>query len=189
MKNKAHGIAQKALRVLSENRDALGFCLGVAALLTAFAVLFYWQRPLFAAIYLKPMARLAAFLLNRIGIESQIDPSGVPRGFCDLALKQVTYRVKHECTGLFASSIFLAAVLAYPTDIRRKALGILMGVPAFFVFGLLRLILISLVAVISPAHIQLFHVYIMVVVSVGFAIALWILWIGMEHKARPALPH
>ena len=186
--DKGRRIVRKALRFLSENRDALRFCLGVAVLLTAFAGLFYWKRPLFAALYLKPMAHTAAFLLNLIGIESRIDPTGVPRGFCDLSLEQVTYRIKHECTGLFASSIFLAAVLAYPTDLRRKALGLLMGIPAFFVFGLLRLILISLVAVISPAHIQLFHVYIMVIVSVGFAIALWIFWIGREHEGPPAFP-
>lgn len=184
-----HRIVQKALKSLSANRDVIVFCLGFAAFLAAFAVVFYQKRSLFAWLYLKPMTHTAAFLLNLFGIESRIDLLGLSNGFCDLVLEQVAYRVKHECTGLFANSIFLAAVLAYPAGIRRKALGVLMGVPAFFVFGLFRLIIMALVAVVSPAHIELFHVYIMVIVSLGFAVALWMIWLGREHEGPTAFSH
>jgi len=167
----------------SRNRTAIRFCVGFGAILCLFAAVFYSGRLLFAAYYIRPMAHITSFLLNLVGIESHVDTAGLTLGFCDLVLNQIAYRVKHECTGFFSSSIFVSAVLAFPVPWRHKLFGVLMGFSAFYVFGVLRIVMMSIVAVLSPAHIQLFHVYIMVIVSSGFAVALWVFWIGKAHEA------
>lgn len=162
---------------LYKNRHVILFCLGFCCFLCIFSATFYANRVSFATYYIRPMVYIASFLLHLIAIENQVSLAGLARGFCDLELNQIAYRVKHECTGLFASSIFSAAVLAYPASIKKKLLGIFMGASAFFVFGTLRIIIMAFVAVISPEHIHFFHVYVMVIASLGFSVILWILWL------------
>lgn len=79
----------------------------------------------FAAYYIRPMVYLVSWTLSGTGIGNHVDPEGLARGFCDLELNQVAYRVKTECTGLFANAVFLAAVLAFPAASKRKLMGAL----------------------------------------------------------------
>jgi hypothetical protein len=48
----------------------------------------------------------------------------------------------------------------------------------------MRLIILGLVAHWSPQHIDLFHLYIMVVANVGFVLALWLYWLQSAVEAR-----
>lgn len=173
--------------VVHHNRDAIRFCLYFTAILSALAAFFYVNQTLFAAYYIRPMVYLASFVLYLVGIESKVDITGLSQGFCDLELNAVAYRVKHECTGLFANAIFLSAVLAYPAAAGKRAMGALTGISAFCAFGVLRIVLMAFVAVFSPAHIELFHIYVMVVVSLGFAGALWIYWVDAIYEAPSAV--
>ena len=104
-------VARRIRSALAANRDIVTFCLGFAVLLTALSLSFYLRRDLFAAYYLRPMVNASAFFLGVMGQDNQVDTVGIPRGYCDLILNSIAYRVKHECTGLFANSVFLAAVL------------------------------------------------------------------------------
>lgn len=145
--------------------------------LGVFDLLFQWQKTLLTDVYLVPMVQTARFLLASAGVDCHYDDTGLSRFYCDLHLNQVAYRVKHECTGLFASGIYVSSVIAYPAGIRKKVIGAVTGFSAFYVFGLFRILIMAAVALLSPAHIPLFHVYIMVVVSLGFAVAIWMFWI------------
>lgn len=170
-----------------QNRASIRFCLLFASILGALAIFFYLNQPLFAAYYIRPMTYLAWLILHLVGIESAVDITGLGQGHCDLVLNRIAYRVKHECTGLFANAIFLSAVLAYPAAWGKRITGALMGASAFYAFGILRIVLMAFVAVISPAHIHVFHIYVMVVVSLGFAVALWIYWIDAIYETSTAV--
>lgn len=159
------------------HRQNILFCTWFCLYICLFATLFYLNRDFFGTLYIYPMVYLASALLHLFAIENQVITTNLANGFCDLELNNVIYRVKHECTGLFANSIFLSAVLAYPKKPKQKIFGLLMGISAFFVFGLLRIIIMAVVALTSPEHIPFFHVYVMVIVSLGFAITLWIFWL------------
>jgi flagellar biosynthesis protein FliR len=50
-------------------------------------------------------------------------------------------------------------------------------VPAFIVYSTLRLLVMGMVARFAPAQIELFHVYIMVLVNIGFVMLVWMYWL------------
>jgi len=80
----------------------------------------------------------------------------------------------------------LAAVLAFPARGRERLRGVLIVLPAFFCYSVARMVILGLVAGIAPAHIELFHLYVMVLVNVGFVVALWLYWLdGVAVEVRP----
>ena len=93
--------------------------------------------------------------------------------------------------GLMYVTLFmcLAAVLAYPASLVDKVKGVVLVLPAFIVYSTLRLTIMGLVARFAPAQIELFHVYIMVLVNIGFVLLLWMYWVrevvAIERRQTP----
>ena len=58
-----------------------------------------------------------------------------------------------------------------------KIKGISLVVPSFLAYSTLRLVVMGLVARFIPDQIELFHVYIMVLVNIGFVLLLWLYWV------------
>ena len=153
------------------------FCLLFLAWLGVLAAVFELWRRHWVDLYMYPISSSAAFLLNAVGIGAELSAPILPEGVCQLALDNVVYRVSFECTGLFAFFICLACVLAYPTTVGTKIKGVFLVAPAFYVYSTLRLVILGLVAHFLPAHIELFHIYVMVLVNIGYVLALWLYWI------------
>ena len=124
-----------------------------------------------------PVSYLAAALLNALGIAAELHTSALVAGFCDLVLGGVVYRIIHECTGIFALLIFLSQVFAYPTFFYHKMQGVLLGLPSFYLYSVLRLVILGVIAHFEPDLVELFHQYMMVLVNLGFLLFLWLNWI------------
>ena len=94
-------------------RFLLLFVTGVGLLAAIFS---QWQF-LFDRIYLHPVSYAAATVLDLVGVGIRLDTSSLPLGFCLLIFDKITFRIIHECTGIFALLIFLVAVLVvHPTS-------------------------------------------------------------------------
>jgi exosortase/archaeosortase family protein len=163
--------------VLRRGGPALRFCLLFLLFLSLLALLFENSQTFFAFAYMYPVSALAAFLLNLLGIAADLDTSTLLSGFCDLVLGGVAYRIIHECTGLFALLTFLALVFAYPAAQFQKVQGVLLGLPAFYAYSALRLVVLGMVAQWQPAWVETFHLYMMVLVNLGFTLFVWMSWI------------
>ncbi len=157
--------------------DGLRFCLFFVVWLGIMALGFEWGRSQLVNLYMYPISYAATQLLNLVGIEAQLGEAFLAAGVCELAVRDIVYLVTFECTGIFALFMCLAAVLAYPASWADKVKGVVMVVPAFVVYSTLRLMIMGLVAYFDPARIDLFHVYIMVLVNIGFVLLLWMYWI------------
>ena len=142
-----------------------------------FFLLFHRFTDLVASIYLMPASHIVSYILYGIGVRAEValDPGGEA---CILQIGQVSYGITQGCTGLFTSAIFISIILAYPVSAREKLAGLLIGIPAFFAFGVLRIVIMGIVAVVKPSHIELFHVYIMAIANLGFAIFVWLHWLN-----------
>ena len=151
------------------------------ALFLGFTVLFFllFQRfpDLIVSIYLRPVSHIVSYILYGIGIRSEValDPGGEA---CILRIGQVSYGITQGCAGLFTSAIFVSLILAYPVSASEKLVGLLIGIPAFFAFGVMRIVIMGIVAVTKPSHIELFHVYIMAIANLGFAVFVWLYWLN-----------
>ena len=105
-------------------------------------------------------------------------------GFCRLELTGIQYAVTHECTGILTVFVLTAAVLAYPVFSRERGTGLLMTIPAVTFFGVLRLVVLGIVAGVRPGWIEFFHLYIMELATLAFAMFVFIYWIEDMRSDR-----
>lgn len=159
------------------------FCLGFLLCLGLLEGSFKQWQPLFGKAYLYPISAATAGLLKLVGVPVQLDASHISAGFCTLALAQVKLQIIFECTGLFSLFILAAAIAAYPTSLAHKGWGLLLGTAAFFLYSTLRLVVLSLVVHLAPGWILLFHLYLMVLLNLGFMVFLWLSWIARIESA------
>ena len=162
---------------LWREREGLRFCAFFAGWLGGMALVFELLRAHLVDFYMYPVSFVAAWLLQGLGIDARLGQTLLAAGVCQLAVRDIVYLVTFECTGIFALFMCLAAVLAYPASPCDKLKGVALVVPAFVVYSTLRLTIMGLVARFVPAHIELFHVYIMVLVNIGFVLLLWMYWV------------
>jgi len=163
--------------VLATEKPSLRFVLLGALYLGALALVFEYAQGFFATAYMLPVSSLAATLLNAVSVEAILDTAQMHLGYCEITLRQIIYRVTFDCTGIFALLLFASLTLAYPTVARRKVTAFLIGVPAIFVFSTLRLVVLGIVAYVEPGWVELFHVYVMELATLGFMLFVWKYWI------------
>lgn len=149
---------------------------GVAAGLLVLC--FHLVETLFGTLYLLPISWSAAKLLGLIGIPAIFDSSALAEGFCTIETLRTIFEVRFECTGLFSLFIYLAAVVAYPASRTHKAWGLIAGLPAFFSYSVLRLVIIGTIDFFLPPWVDWFHIYFMVLLNLGFFLFAWAIWVN-----------
>jgi exosortase/archaeosortase family protein len=173
-----------SIEAIWKRNAGLRFCALFAVWLGVMALAFEWLRPYLIHGYMYPLSCAAVRLLEVLGLEAQLGVLHLAAGICELAVDQVVYQVTFECTGIFALFMCLAAVLAFPASLACKTKGVALVVPAFALYSVLRLSVMGLVAHFAPGQIELFHIYVMVLVNIGFVLLLWLYWVR-EVVAAP----
>ena len=165
-----------------ENR-ALRFCALFAVYLAVLAAGFEYGQALWARAYMWPVSAAATSIMCALGLEAVLDVSALDLGYCELAVRQIVYRVTFDCTGVFALLVYGALVAAYPASGRLRVEALLTGVPAVAVFSCLRLVVLGVVAQVEPAWIELFHVYVMELATIGVMLYVWKHWVNRVGHA------
>jgi exosortase/archaeosortase family protein len=161
-----------------------GYVLAFAAWLALLAVLFHALRSYLVGFFMMPLAGVAEAALSMLGMPASLGDPYASAGFVLLSIGSIVYRVTFECTGIFALLLCSASILAFPVPLTKRLQGLLMAGPAFVAYSALRLIIMGVVAYLSPEHIDLFHLYVMVVANVGFVLALWLYWLRTTVDAE-----
>ena len=161
-------------------RFCLLFCLGLATLMGIFLEYKSW----FSDLYLWPISWTAASLIDLFGATvAAYDPID-QHEFTVIEIGRFVFHVEHQCSGISAFFIYLAALVAYPADWEHKLRGALIGLPAFFAYGTIRLVILGAIALTLPDLLQFFHLYFMVILNLGFVMMLWTDWI--RRVSEPA---
>jgi exosortase/archaeosortase family protein len=84
--------------------------------------------------------------------------------------------VAPACSGAVPTSIYLAAVLAYPAGWRPKLIGSALGIAAIHMINLLRVAGLFLIGLYFREVFHETHVYVAQSLVVCFAVALWLFW-------------
>jgi len=127
-------------------------------------------------------ARVEHWLASWISADAAIDGKLVWLG-------GFSVRIIEECTGIFEALIFVAAVLAYPTSLARKAIGIGLGVPLLYAFNLLRILALLAVGRGRPALFEFMHLYFWQATLILMITSVWLLWIfAVVRRERPDAP-
>ena len=87
-------------------------------------------------------------------------------------------------------SIFVAAVLAFPTTLMRRAIGAVAGLGLLYGINILRLATLGVIGALddSPGQkwFNFIHEYVWQGIFIVFVVAVWMLWIEVVVKARRA---
>lgn len=82
------------------------------------------------------------------------------------------------CTGVVPMLIFLAAVLAYPSPNKRKALGIVIGILGLYAVNIIRTTTLFAVGVHFPSFFDTAHYIVWQSLMILVAVVFWLLWVS-----------
>ncbi len=157
-------------------RPEIKFVVFFLILISIFYIVYYYTLDYFS--FLKTaIANLLAFTISLIGIKAIVQEDNVLFG-------SFAVRIVEECTAVFASLIYISSVLAYPSSIRSKLIGIGFGIPVIQVINLVRLVVLSLTGLYYPAVFEFVHTYIWQSIFIVFVIATWLFWLEKFVKGR-----
>lgn len=136
-------------------------------------------------------ARIAELESSLSNVQARIQsfPPGEERRLATRG-RQFTFRVVPDCGAIPSMSIFLAAVLAFPTTMVRRAIGAVIGLALLYGINILRLATLGFIGAIDTTPGQkwfnFIHEYVWQGIFIVFVVAVWMLWIELVVKARRA---
>ena len=149
-----------------------------------FIILFLLSLIVFGTIYahltasyhdsLVPMMRATA---NIVGFVLSVFSSSVSYEGAHCVLNGFAVEIIDECTGLLEMVIFLAAVLSFGTTGGKKAMGLLIGIPAIYLFNVLRIIVLVVVGAYWPGAFNFMHIYFWQVTLILMIGSVWVGWL------------
>ncbi len=166
-----------------ENRRTLVFVvlfgafLGVGYLLSIYRPVVEHAIVPFTAV----ISDVSAFLLRLFGSEAHAEGTR-------LAGQGVSFELRNGCNGVWATIIFVSAVLAFPSRPGIKLWGVLLGFCAIFVINLARVISLYYIVLFYPKLFEGAHIYVWQSVVIGAAVLLWLLWAQRAAPVGPAEP-
>lgn len=88
-----------------------------------------------------------------------------------------------ECTAVFPAIIYCSCILAYPARLKKKSLGILIGVPALYAINLFRIAILTFVGLYNPNMMEFVHVYLWQGSFIIFVVVLFLIWLKIANES------
>ncbi len=95
-----------------------------------------------------------------------------------LTFPNMQLRIVYECTGGFAMFIFSACVIAFPSTLRSKLLGHVIGAIGIFAINLGRLLVLAWAALHARGIFDFIHKYLWQATFIILVLALWAVWVN-----------
>ena len=155
------------------------------------------QKPAVSAFHRPHLERIATdqgYLLSR----------GRPRGRCDCTVDlrgkqpdrttkerrdvQFQFQLVPDCGAIPSISIFIAAVVAFPTLVRHRVIGVFAGTALLYAINVSRLSTLAYIGAIddSPGSkwFNFIHEYVWQGIFIVFVVAVWMAWIELVVRVR-----
>lgn len=100
-----------------------------------------------------------------------------------LAFDGFWVQVVEACNGVLPTTIYLAAVFAFPTTWTARFWGAAIGIPSIFVFNLIRVVSLLILGAYWPSVFEQVHIYVWQTLVVALSMGVWIFW--AEYFVRP----
>ncbi|MDP3939899.1 MAG: exosortase H [Deltaproteobacteria bacterium] len=160
-----------------ENRRTIVFCLLFGAFLGA-----GYYLSIYAPVVERAINPFTAFIAKVSSATLQLLGTDAHASGTRLAGRGVSFELRNGCNGVWATIIFVSAVLAFPSTMRAKLIGVAAGFAAIFVINLIRVLSLYYIVLHYPGAFEGAHIYVWQSVVIGAAVLLWLLW------ARRAVP-
>lgn len=166
-------IVTTALERAKENKEALKY----VALFLAFCLAFY-------LVYYSLTLRGSLSLLKNltasiVGAIFSVGGANVAVNGAMVSINGFSMEIIDECTAVFSAIVYCSCVLAYPTTLKNKGLGIAFGVPSLYAINILRLSVLALVGIYHPDMFEFVHVYLWQASFIIFVVVLFLVWLKL----------
>lgn len=172
----------KLLQTIRNNKRILAFIVLFFVALLVFIMTFELIMNFYAHVFLKTLSFLTYYSLKVFGMDLKLDRNNLYYGYCDLIFTNRILRINYGCVGIYALFILLSGIIAYPSSLKSKLAGIIVSLPAFYLYSFLRLVIMGVAGTLGTKYLNFFHSYFMLVINVAFILFLFIIWI---EKIRP----
>ncbi len=127
-----------------------------------------------------PMARCVAFLSGLL-----LAPFGRTSVWgVDLDFNGFGVQIVEACDGILPATIYLSAVLAFPSRWADKGWGVLIGLPAIFLINLVRVVTLVMIGAAWPDLFEQVHIYVWQALVIALAMGVWVFWAERFVRAR-----
>jgi len=165
---------------LAANRPVVFFVAGFGLWIGLFSLLF--QSSQVEEHLIVPMtegiARLSNIFIRLLGFDTQV------AGTLITGADGFSVNILKGCNGAYVLAIYLSAVLAYPSSLKEKALGALLGVPAVQGINLIRIVSLYYIGARHPSLFERFHYHVWQSAVIVLSMAVWIVWAELLVAAR-----
>ena len=166
----------KYFAVASETKEALKYVSLFLAFCLAFYLVYYYLTLRGSLSILKNLtACILGAILSLSGADVVVNGEVV-------SINGFTLEIIDECTAVFSSIVYCACVLAYPTTLKNKGMGIAFGVPSLYALNIFRLIVLALVGSSYPGMFEFVHVYLWQASFIIFVVVIFLMWIRLVVK-------
>lgn len=121
----------------------------------------------------QPLARafaaVSGFILNLLALKATV--SGTI-----LQVEGFAAQIDDVCTGIFVVAIYLSAVLAYPSRVKEKLKGLLLGTSVILSLNLIRVVSLMYIGRYFPSLFEVAHLLIWQSLIIFAALLVWIYW-------------
>lgn len=157
------------------NKQVAKFVFLFIALLSIFYFLSISSEQFIPFFNMQSTTQVLSFFLNLIGVKNSASVNQVI--FSDFSIGII-----RQCTGIFEIITISSCILAFPSSIKKKIIGISLAVPIIYFFNMARLILLSIIGIYNPSVFEVVHDYLLQLTFVFLVVFYWIFWINKVVK-------
>jgi len=156
--------------VAERRRREWRFCLVFALLgVASFAVLYTAGDPVVRALN-RHIAWSTALVLGGLGISAGALGAVVSAG-------GFAVEIKNNCNAIYEFGLYAAAVGAYPTSLRAKAAGLVVGGGVLYAVNLARVVSLMVLGLYARDWFEVSHLYVWQAVFFATVVACWFGWV------------
>jgi len=154
-----------------ENKEAIKYVALFLAFCVAFYLVYYFLTLRGSLSLLKNLtASILGAILSLGGADVEVNGAA-------LSVNGFGLEIIDECTAVFSSIVYCSCVLAYPTTLKNKGLGIAFGVPSLYAINIFRLIVLTFVGISYPGIFEFVHVYLWQASFIIFVVVIFLAWL------------
>jgi archaeosortase B (VPXXXP-CTERM-specific) len=118
----------------------------------------------------KITASILGYLLNIFGVNASVNENIV-------IMDTLVFNIIDECTAIYGFIMLTSCILAYPTNAKKKIIGIVFGIPSLYVINMVRLVALAFMGLSNPDIFEYIHTYLWQTIFIIFVIIIWLTWL------------
>ncbi len=130
--------------------------------------------PLFS---MRSTAQVLSFSLNGLGIKHTLNGG-------QLSFMNFSIEIVRQCTGIFEVMAVTACIIAFPSSIKKKLLGIGLALPLIYLFNMARLVLLSVLGIYNQTVFTAVHDYLLEITFLLLVVSFWLFWTNKVVKSE-----